>query len=190
MAARAVVAGRITDWPSVWLSESGGSATALSLQNSTLLTCIDSSSGKIVSYCRLAGLQALKGNFRRSQQALDLGKRGAKGIRTPGLLHAMQQEQRSGQGLDSSDLDLPCTGVPVSACKSVRVGCLLGCPLASDRILPAPPARMAQQFQTPIKRGQRTAPDPRPGQLPISIRPTVIASQQRQQSPFRSCQCE
>jgi hypothetical protein len=99
----------------------------------------------------------------------------------------MQQEQRSGLRLDSSDLDLLCTEVPVSACKSVYVGCPLGCPLVSDHILPAHPARVAQQFQTAIKRGQRTALDPRPGQLSISIDPTVIASQQRQQSPFLSC---
>jgi hypothetical protein len=62
---------------------------------------------------------------------------GAKGSRTPDLLHAMQQEQRSGLGLNSSDLDLLCPGVPVSACKSVCVGCPLGCPLVFDHILPA-----------------------------------------------------
>jgi len=41
----------------------------------------------------------------------------------------MQQKQRSGLGLNRSNLDLQCTGVPVSACKPVRVGCPLGCPL-------------------------------------------------------------
>src|SRR5215470_19288405 len=71
---------------------------------------------------------------------------GAKGSRTPDLLHAMQQEQRSGLGLDGFYLDLQCTGVPVSACKSVRVGCPLGCPLVSDRILLTQPASVAQQF--------------------------------------------
>src|SRR5215469_5234748 len=96
--------------------------------------------------------------FPRSQQALDLGKRGAKGSRTPDLLHAMQQEQRSGLGLDGFYLDLQCTGVPVSACKSVRVGCPLGCPLVSDRILLTQPASVAQQFQPPPD-DRSTAPD-------------------------------
>jgi hypothetical protein len=44
----------------------------------------------------------------------------------------MQQEQRSGLGHDGSYLDLQCTGVPVSACKSVCDGCLLGCPLLRE----------------------------------------------------------
>ena len=39
---------------------------------------------------QLTELHALKAYFGRSRQALDLGKRGAKGTRTPGLLHAMQ----------------------------------------------------------------------------------------------------
>jgi hypothetical protein len=106
MAARVEVVGRIADWLSVWLSETEGSATAVSPQYSIALTCIGFSRGKIIGNGRLARLQALKSNFRRSQHALDLGKRGAKGIRTPGLLHAMQQEQRSDLGLDSSDLGL------------------------------------------------------------------------------------
>jgi len=63
----------------------------------------------------------------RSEWALDLG--GAKGSRTPDLLHAMQQGQRYGLGLDGVYLDLQCTGVPASACQPVRVGCPLGCPL-------------------------------------------------------------
>src|SRR4029077_11194423 len=89
MTVRAVVASRSSDWLSVWLSESEGSATAVSPQDNTLLTCIDFSRSKSLGHRRLARLQALKGNFRRSQQALDLGKCGAKGIRTPGLLHAI-----------------------------------------------------------------------------------------------------
>ena len=41
----------------------------------------------------------------------------------------MQQEQRSGLGLDGFYLDVQCTSVPVSACESVRVGCPLSCPV-------------------------------------------------------------
>jgi hypothetical protein len=55
--------------------------------------------------------------IRRSEWALDLG--GAKGSRTPDLLHAMQQEQRSGLDLDGLYLDLQYPGVPVSAYESV-----------------------------------------------------------------------
>jgi len=72
----AVAAGRITDWLSVWLSESEGSATAVSPRYSTLLIRLDFSRGKIAGYGRLAGLQALKDHFRRSQHALDLELRG------------------------------------------------------------------------------------------------------------------
>jgi hypothetical protein len=87
-----------------------------------------------LSLLQLAVLQAFKDHFRRSQLAFDMRKRGAKGTRTPRLLHAMQQEQRPGLGLGGFYLDLLCTGVPVSACKSVCVGCLL----VSDHILPSP----------------------------------------------------
>src|SRR5215469_12040589 len=96
----------------------------------------------------------------RSEWALDLG--GAKGSRTPDLLHAMQQEQRYGLGLDGVYLDLLCTGVPVSACKSVCVGCPLGCPLVSDCILLTRPASLTQQFQTAIKTIATYSPGPQP----------------------------
>ena len=43
--------------------------------------------------------------------------------------HAMQCKQCSCLGFNRSDQDLQCTGVSVSACKPVRVGCPLGCPL-------------------------------------------------------------
>jgi hypothetical protein len=66
----------------------------------------------------------------------------------PDLLPAMQQEQRSGLGLDSFYLDLLCTGVPVSARKPVSVGCPLGCPPVSDHIMSAHPASVARQFQS------------------------------------------
>ena len=114
---------------------------------------------------QLAGLQALKDQFGRSQQALDLRKCGAKGTRTPGLLHAMQQEQRSGLGLDGFYLDLLCTGVPVSACQPVRVGCPLGCPLVSDHLLPAHRASVAQRSKPPPN-DQPTAPDHDPSSCP------------------------
>jgi len=81
----------------------------------------------------------------------------------------MQQEQRFGLGPDPSDLDLLCPGVPVSACKSVRVGCPLGCPLVPDRILPTHPASLTQQFQTATKTIARDGPGPRPGQLPQQL---------------------
>ena len=39
------VAGRVTDWPSVWLSESEGGATVVSPQSSIVMTCIEFSGG-------------------------------------------------------------------------------------------------------------------------------------------------
>jgi hypothetical protein len=125
----------------------------VSPQHGIILTCIDVSRGEIVNYGRLVGLQALKGNFRSSEHSFDLGERGAKGSRTPDLLHAVQQEQRSGLGLDSVYLDLQCTGVPVSACKPVRVGCPIGCPLVSDQILPTHPAPRHGSSQPPPSAG-------------------------------------
>ena len=127
-------AARITDWLPVWLSGSEGSYPAGPQPYNRLLNCIGFQLNKVPKRLLLAGLQALKDNFRRSRLALNLRKCGAKGSRTPDLLHAMQQEQRSGLGLYSFCLDLLCPGVPVSACKSVRVGCPLGCPLVSDHI--------------------------------------------------------
>ena len=63
MAARPEVADRIADWRSVWLSESEGSAPAVSLQYSIILTCIDFGREMIVGHGLLAGLQALKDHF-------------------------------------------------------------------------------------------------------------------------------
>jgi hypothetical protein len=55
----------------------------------TLLTCVGFRPTTGSSFWQIAGLQALKDHFRSSEYALDLGKRGAKGTRTPGLLHAI-----------------------------------------------------------------------------------------------------
>jgi hypothetical protein len=54
------------------------------------LTCIGFSPAESLSSGLLVGLQALKRAFPRSQHAFELRKCGAKGIRTPDLLHAMQ----------------------------------------------------------------------------------------------------
>ena len=56
----------------------------------TLLTCVGFRVATGRSFWQVARLQALQSDIRRSKQAFDLGKRGAKGIRTPDLLHAMQ----------------------------------------------------------------------------------------------------
>jgi hypothetical protein len=53
---------------------------------------------------------------------------GAKGTRTPGLLHAMQLKRLPGLGFYGSYLDLPCPEVPASARQSAWDGCPLGCP--------------------------------------------------------------
>ena len=58
---------------------------------------------------------------------------GAKGTRTPGLLHAMQVRQPACQGISDTYLRRWCTGVPVSACQSAGDGCPLGCPHPSTR---------------------------------------------------------
>ena len=55
-----------------------------------LLTCAGFRVATGRSFWQVARLQALQSDIRRSKQAFDLGKRGAKGIRTPDLLHAMQ----------------------------------------------------------------------------------------------------
>ena len=128
MAARAG-AGRSTDWLSVWLSEGEGSGTAVSWQYSTPLTCIDFSLDQERKLRLLARLQALRSDFPRSEHAVDLGKCGAEGIRTPGLLHAMQLKRPADQDVSLRDLRNQCIRVPRSTRQSVGDGCPLGCPL-------------------------------------------------------------
>src|SRR5712692_11826187 len=63
---------------------------------SALLTCIGFRPDKDLKLLQDAELQALRDHFRRSEHAFDLRKRGAKGTRTPGLLHAMQLKRLPG----------------------------------------------------------------------------------------------
>jgi hypothetical protein len=90
-------AARITEWLPVWLSKSEGSDTACFWRHSTLLTNIDFRLARTLSLWVLAGAQAPKGHHRRSEHAFDLQKCGAKGIRTPDLLHAMQVSRTAHQ---------------------------------------------------------------------------------------------
>ena len=52
-------------------------------------------------------MQEVKDHFSRSQQASELGKRGAKGIRTPDLLHAMQTRYQLRHSPSFTPLDKP-----------------------------------------------------------------------------------
>jgi len=118
---------RITDWLPAWLSESEGSHPAGPRPRGRLLTCIGFSSAKGLKFVQLAGLQALKAYLPRSQHTVDLGKCGAKGTRTPGLLHAMQVGQ------------LACPGHwwhrPAESVRSCACECLLVCGRWLSRVL-------------------------------------------------------
>jgi hypothetical protein len=102
------------------------------------------------------------------------------------VLHAMEQEQRSGLDLDGFYLDLQSTGVPVSAHKSVCDGCPLGCPPVSDHILPARAPQMRHGSSQPPPNDPDGRPGPRPGQrlttsapgpwLPVRSRSPVLSA--------------
>ena len=122
---------RITHWQSVWLFGSKGTDTAVR-HPSDLHQC---RAVQGTPAWALAGLQALEDDFSRSQHAVDLRKYGAKGIRTPDLLHAMQVGQLICQLTNRFCLRRQCPEVPVSACQPVDDGCPLGCPLVRPVIM-------------------------------------------------------
>jgi hypothetical protein len=99
----------ITGWLSVWPSKSERDDTAVFRLDSTLLTCTGYRQNKDVRFRQVAGLQALKAHFRRSQHAFELRKRGAKGTRTPGLLHAIQTRTVAGCGHVSPCVPFTCS---------------------------------------------------------------------------------
>jgi len=106
---------------------------------------------------------------------------GAKGSRTPDLLHASNKSNAPAWASIAS------TGLTVHgrARECLQVcgrWCLLGCPLVSDHIQPTHPVSVAQQFQ-PHQNGRSTAPDTtQPASCPPAWALPLHVSQQPQTS--------